>query len=85
MDDPYRYCSQEREDTVILKKEYLELAREAACKSMVLLKNENQLLPLSEKLKSVAIIGPLADSKKICRVVGRRVVILMICRPFWRQ
>lgn len=64
MDDPYRYCSQEREDTVILKKEYLELAREAACKSMVLLKNENQLLPLSEKLKSVAIIGPLADSKK---------------------
>ena len=38
MDDPYRYCSQEREDTVILKKEYLELAREAACKSMVLLK-----------------------------------------------
>ena len=64
MDDPYRYCSQEREDTVILKREYLNLAREAACKSMVLLKNMNQLLPLSEHLKSVAIIGPLSDSKK---------------------
>lgn len=64
MADPYRYCSQEREDTVILKKEYLDLAREAACKSMVLLKNENQTLPLSNSLKSMAVIGPLADSKK---------------------
>jgi len=64
MENPYRYCNQEREDTIILKKEYLELAREAACKSMVLLKNKNQVLPLSENLKSIAVIGPLADSKK---------------------
>jgi len=64
MDDPYRYCNQAREDTIILKKEYLQLAREAACKSMVLLKNDRQTLPLSDKLKSIAVIGPLADSKK---------------------
>ena len=64
MENPYRYCNQEREDTIILKKEYLKLAREAACKSMVLLKNKNQVLPLSENLKSIAVIGPLADSKK---------------------
>jgi beta-glucosidase len=64
MDNPYRYCNQQREDTVILKKEYLKLAREAACKSMVLLKNKDQVLPLSEDLKSIAVIGPLADSKK---------------------
>lgn len=64
MDNPYRYCSVERQNTVLLKKEYLDLAREAACKSMVLLKNENEVLPLSSKIKSIAIIGPLADSKK---------------------
>jgi len=64
MENPYRYCNQQREDTIILKKEYLELAREAACKSMVLLINKNQILPLSENLKSIAVIGPLADSKK---------------------
>lgn len=64
MDNPYRYCNQEREDTIILKKEYLKLARESACKSMVLLKNKNQVLPLSENLRSIALIGPLADSKK---------------------
>lgn len=64
MANPYRYCSQEREDTIILKKEFLDLAHEAACKSMVLLKNDKQTLPLSDKLKSIAVIGPLADSKK---------------------
>lgn len=64
MDNPYRYCVQAREDTVILKEEYLKLAHEAACKSMVLLKNSKQILPLSQNTKSIAVIGPLADSKK---------------------
>src|SRR5699024_8460213 len=39
-----------------------ELARKAAQKSIVLLKNENDLLPLSKDLKSVAVIGPNADN-----------------------
>lgn len=64
MDDPYRYCDEKREKEVILNKEYIALAREAAAKSMVLLKNEGSILPISDKVKSIAIIGPLADSKK---------------------
>lgn len=64
MDDPYRYCDEEREKKVILNEEYIALARESAGKSMVLLKNENNTLPLSSEIKSIAIIGPLADSKK---------------------
>lgn len=45
------------------KSEAHELAREATEKSIVLLKNENMLLPLSrEKIRSVAIIGPSANS-----------------------
>lgn len=39
------------------------LAREAAAKSVVLLKNEKSLLPLSKNLKTIAVIGPNADSK----------------------
>lgn len=41
--------------------EALELAKQAALKSVVLLKNKNSLLPISGNIKSVAVIGPLAD------------------------
>ncbi len=60
-DDPYKYCSEERAKSEILKPEHLAKAREIAGKSFVLLKNENQLLPL-EKSGTVALIGPLANS-----------------------
>ncbi len=42
-----------------------KLALEAARQSIVLLKNENQLLPLSKKIKSIAVLGPLADKAKL--------------------
>lgn len=60
-EDPYRYCNEERAKTEILKPEHLKLAREAAGKSFVLLKNDQQTLPL-KKQGTVAIIGPLANS-----------------------
>ena len=41
--------------------ESLALAKEIAIKSIVLLKNENELLPLSKDVKSIAVIGPMAD------------------------
>ncbi|MBN2591731.1 MAG: beta-glucosidase BglX [Sedimentisphaerales bacterium] len=41
--------------------ESLALAKEIATKSIVLLKNENKLLPLLKELKSIAVIGPMAD------------------------
>lgn len=43
--------------------EYLEIAKEAAIQSMVLLKNENNLLPLSTQSNKVAVIGPMANQK----------------------
>ncbi|WP_163710915.1 beta-glucosidase BglX [Mangrovibacterium lignilyticum] len=46
----------------ILAPENLEVAKEAASESFVLLQNKQQLLPLSRELKSVAVIGPLADA-----------------------
>jgi beta-glucosidase len=50
---------------VQLTQEHLEVAQELAKQSIVLLKNDNKLLPLDRsKLKRIAVIGPLADSKE---------------------
>ncbi|MBD3194978.1 MAG: glycoside hydrolase family 3 protein [Candidatus Lokiarchaeota archaeon] len=49
---------------VINSKEHRDLAREAASKAMVLLKNDDDMLPLDDKINSIAIIGPNADEPK---------------------
>jgi beta-glucosidase len=60
-DDPFRYCDEERAKTEILKPSHLQFAREVAGQSFVLLKNENNTLPL-KKAGTVALIGPLANT-----------------------
>lgn len=62
-DDPYRYINEERATTQIMTMEDLEFARDLGRKSIVLLKNQNQLLPL-KKAGTIAVIGPLADSRR---------------------
>jgi beta-glucosidase len=62
--DPYRYGSPEAEEKIILSEENRDLAREAATESMVLLKNEGDLLPLSKDAGTVAVIGPLANDAR---------------------
>ena len=62
-DDPYKYCNEEREAKEIYTEENQQLAREVAKKSIVLLKNENNLLPLKKDIKTIAVIRPLADDK----------------------
>ena len=61
-EDPYRYMNDERSRSEIMKLENLKAAREMAARSLVLLKNINQLLPL-QKSGTIAVVGPLADSK----------------------
>jgi beta-glucosidase len=63
-DDPFRYIDEVRQKETMLKAEHRALARDAAAKSIVLLKNENTLLPLSKSLKTVAVVGALAISKR---------------------
>jgi beta-glucosidase len=58
------YTDESREGRVLLSDENLQAAREVAGRSMVLLKNDRGALPLSKSLKSIAVIGPLADSQK---------------------
>ena len=61
-DDPYRYSDEAREKATVYRPDFLEAARDVARKSMVLLKNEGAL-PLAASAKSIAVIGPLGDSK----------------------
>lgn len=63
-DDPYRYSSVEREEAEIMKPENLETAREMARESIVLLKNEEQVLPIGDDVETIAVIGPMADSQR---------------------
>jgi beta-glucosidase len=61
--DPYKYCDENRAKTEIFTKDHRAEARKIASQSLVLLKNENRLLPL-KKTGTIALIGPLADAKE---------------------
>lgn len=61
-DDPYRYMDETRAKTEVMTPENLKSAREIAEHSMVLLKNDKQILPL-KKSGTIAVIGPLGNSK----------------------
>jgi beta-glucosidase len=63
-EDPYRYCSPERERTLLLNPAHIEAARDMARKSIVLLRNEQAVLPLRKGEGTVAVIGPLADDRE---------------------
>jgi beta-glucosidase len=62
-DDPYRYSDPEREKRVTMAEEHLQASREVARKSIVLLENERNILPLDKNSGAIAVIGPLANDK----------------------
>ena len=62
-DDPYKYCDAQREKEVIGQQAFHEASLDMAKKSIVLLKNENQLLPLKKQGQKIALIGALASDK----------------------
>jgi len=62
-DDPYKYCDQDRSDSELGSEENMMVALDAAKKSIVLLKNDNGLLPLKKQNQKIAIIGQLANDK----------------------
>jgi beta-glucosidase len=59
-DNPY---TEKQQNMPFYTADALEKAKQAAVESVILLKNDNNILPLSDKVKSVAIIGPLSDAK----------------------
>lgn len=61
--DPYKYCNEARAKTEIFNAANRKVAREIASQSFVLLKNNNNILPL-KKTGTIALIGPLADTRE---------------------
>jgi beta-glucosidase len=62
-DNPYKYCDEKREKELIYHKDHIAATLDMAKKSIVLLKNENNLLPLNKTQKNIAVIGALANDK----------------------
>lgn len=63
-EDPFRYSNTERERAEIMKPENIATARDVARKSVILLKNENQVLPISDQVNTIAVIGPMGDNQR---------------------
>jgi len=63
-DDPYKYSDGKREEKALNNPEHRKAAREMAEKSIVLLKNEKQTLPISKSVKTIAFIGPMVKEYK---------------------
>ncbi|KQO09508.1 beta-glucosidase [Sphingomonas sp. Leaf242] len=67
-DNPYRSVSRKAERTSVSTPAMLKLSREAGARSIVLLKNDSNLLPLKKNPGRIAVIGPFAEDRK--NVVG---------------
>lgn len=63
-EDPFRYSNVKRAKKTLMKPEFIEASRELAKRSIVLLKNENQVLPLNKGIKKLALIGPYVKNRR---------------------
>ncbi|AWK04204.1 glycosyl hydrolase [Flavobacterium crocinum] len=63
-DDPYKYSDPKREEKALTNPDHRKAALEMAEKSIVLLKNEKQTLPISKNTKTIAFIGPMVKEYK---------------------
>ncbi len=64
-DDPFKYCDAAREKKVVMNPEHLKAAREVAQRSIVLLQNRDNVLPLKKEMpKRVALIGPFVEERE---------------------
>jgi len=59
--DPYKFCDAQRAEKEVFSPENRQIAREVSAESFVLLKNDNNILPL-KKTGTIGLIGPLADN-----------------------
>lgn len=64
-EDPYRGASEQQEKAELLKLENRQLAKKVAEESIVLLKNENKLLPLTPNQEKILLVGPYGDNQEL--------------------
>ncbi|WP_321309105.1 beta-glucosidase BglX [Marinifilum fragile] len=63
-EDPYKYSDVKRAKKNLMKPEFIKASRELAKRSIVLLKNEDQILPLDKNIKKLALIGPYVKNRR---------------------
>jgi beta-glucosidase len=78
-DNPYKYCDENRAKTEVFTDANRKEARQIAADCFVLLKNQNNTLPL-KRSGTIAVIGPLADSKE--NMPGTWSVAVIFQKPF---
>jgi len=61
--DPYKYCDEQKEQKLLRHSDHIDAALDVAKKSIVLLKNDKNFLPLPKSGKKIALIGPLGNDK----------------------
>ena len=61
---PYRYSDEQRQRNLTLHADHIAFARDIARKSIVLLKNDRNTLPLSKNVGTIAVVGPLATDTR---------------------
>jgi beta-glucosidase len=61
--DPYRFSDAKREKANVMTPAFLAASRDVARKSIVLLKNQGDVLPIAASARTIAVVGPLGDSK----------------------
>lgn len=64
-ENPYKDADEVKEKEILLCREHREAARKIAAHSMVLLKNRENILPISSDQKNIALIGPFARSQEL--------------------
>jgi beta-glucosidase len=62
-DNPYKYSDEAREKATVFSQEHRDFSRDIAARSIVLLKNETQTLPLAKNVKNILVVGPLGDDR----------------------
>lgn len=62
-EDPYKYLSKDRENELVYSPKFKDEVSDIARRSIVLLKNDNNILPLKKSNRKIAIIGDLAQDK----------------------
>lgn len=77
-DNPYKYCNLARPAKECYTQEHRDIARRIAAESFVLLKNEDQVLPL-KKDSRIAVVGPLANTR--ANMVGNWSGAVDLCKP----
>ncbi len=88
-DDPYRYCDTLRAKRILKHPKFFKTSYEIAKRSIVLLKNNNNILPISKQKQTIALIGPMVSDQRnqlgTWHTAGRKETVTPISDAFLKE